>query len=182
MTIEQKQHLLAYLGYYVGDIDGIWGQLSKVACRSFQQDFCGLVVDGICGTETEKALRHAVAYGMTKRDFWDTIKYFTRDEFKCKCGKHCNGFPAEPKEKLAKLLDGVREHFHAPIHISSGVRCQDHNAAVGGVSNSRHLYGKAVDFCVSGVPSALVLPYVQKLMGVRYSYAIDSNFVHMDIE
>ena len=61
MNIEQKQHLLAYLGYYVGDIDGIWGQLSKVACESFQKDFGGLVVDGVCGTETEKALRHAVA-------------------------------------------------------------------------------------------------------------------------
>lgn len=181
MTNKQRQHLLAYLGYYVGNIDGNWGQLSKVACRSFQQDFGGIAVDGICGTETEKALRHAVAYGMTKRDFWDTIKYFTRDEFKCKCGK-CGGFPVEPKEKLVKLLDGVREHFHAPIHISSGVRCQDHNAAVGGVSNSRHLYGKAVDFHVSGIPSSLVLSYVQKLTGIRYSYAIDSNFVHMDID
>jgi uncharacterized protein YcbK (DUF882 family) len=182
VSIEQKQHLLAYLGYYVGDIDGIWGQLSKVACRSFQQDFGGIAVDGICGTETEKALQHAVAYGMTKRDFWDTIKYFTRDEFKCKCGKHCNGFPVEPKEKLVKLLDGVREHFNAPIYISSGLRCEIHNSAVGGVSNSRHMYGKAVDFCVSGISSNLVLPYVQKLTGVRYSYAIDSNFVHMDID
>lgn len=181
MTIKQKQHLLAYLGYYVGEIDGIWAQLSKIACESFQKDFGGLVVDGICGTETEKALRHAVAYGMTKRYFWDTIKYFTRDEFKCKCGK-CGGFPVEPKEKLVKLLDGVREHFNAPAYISSGVRCEAHNAAVGGVSNSRHLYGKAVDFCVSGISSNLVLPYVQKLTGVRYSYAIDSNFVHMDID
>lgn len=181
MTNKQRQHLLAYLGYYVGNIDGNWGQLSKVACRSFQQDFGGIAVDGICGTETEKALRHAVAYGMTKRDFWDTIKYFTRGEFKCKCGK-CGGFPAEPKEKLVKLLDGVRDHFNAPIHPSSGVRCEAHNAAVGGVYNSRHLYGKAVDFCVSGIPSSTVLAYVQKLTGVRYSYAIDSNFVHMDIE
>lgn len=182
MTNKQKQHLLAYLGYYIGNIDGNWGQLSKTACKAFQGDFGGLVVDGICGTETEKALRHAVSYGMTKRDFWDTIKYFTRDEFKCKCGKHCNGFPVEPKEKLVKLLDGVRDHFNAPIYPSSGVRCQAHNANVGGVSNSRHLYGKAVDFCVSGIPSSLVLAYVQKLTGVRYSYAIDSNFVHMDID
>lgn len=181
MTNKQKQHLLAYLGYYISNIDGNWGQLSKVACRSFQQDFGGIAVDGICGTETEKALQHAVAYGMTKRDFWDTIKYFTRDEFKCKCGK-CGGFPVEPKEKLVKLLDGVREHFNAPIHPSSGVRCDAHNAAVGGVSNSRHLYGKAVDFCVSGITSSTVLAYVQKLTGVRYAYAIDSNFVHMDIE
>lgn len=25
MTIKQRQHLLAYLGYYVGNVDGVWG-------------------------------------------------------------------------------------------------------------------------------------------------------------
>lgn len=182
MTIEQKQHLLAYLGYYVGEIDGIWGQLSKVACESFQKDFGGLVVDGICGTETEKALRHAVAYGMAKRDFWDGIKHFSRAEFGCKCNKYCNGFPAEPKELLVSVADRVREHFGASVIVSSGIRCERHNKSVGGVSNSRHLSGKAMDFCVSGLPASAVLPYVQSQQEIRYAYAIDSNFVHMDIE
>lgn len=194
MTIKQKQHLLAYLGYYVGNIDGDFGTLSKTATKAFQKDFGGLEVDGICGASTEKALKHAVAYGMPAKkveetkpsasgDFWDGIKYFKKSEFACKCGgKHCNGYPAEPKEKLVKVADRVREHFGNRITVSSGVRCTQHNANVGGVSNSRHLSGKAMDFCVSGMSASMVLTYVQKQPEIRYAYAIDSNYVHMDID
>ena len=83
MDIKQKQHLLAYLGYYDGEVDGKWGQLSETATKAFQKDY-GIAADGICGAETEKALKHAVSYGMpakkeeaaTSGDFWDGIKYF----------------------------------------------------------------------------------------------------------
>ena len=191
MTITQKQNLLAYLGYYVGNIDGSWGTLSKTATKAFQKDF-GLDPDGVCGPETEKALKHAVAYGITKKQeavetpkngtFWDDIKHFNRKEFKCKCGNiYCNGYPAEPQEKLVRVAEKVREHFGATATVSSGLRCKQHNANVGGVSNSRHLTGKAMDFCIAGKTAAQVLAYVQKQSDIRYSYAIDSQFVHMDI-
>lgn len=182
MTIKQKQHLLAYLGYYVGAIDGAWGSCSREACRAFQNDFGGLTVDGICGMQTEKALTHAVAYGMPTKaqngDFWDCIKYFRKAEFACKCG--CGSDKME--EKLIKVADRVREHFGNSITVSSGRRCTTHNARVGGVSNSRHLSGKAMDFCVSGMSASMVLGYVQSQPEIRYAYAIDNNFVHMDIE
>lgn len=191
MTTTQKQNLLAYLGYYVGNIDGSWGSLSKTATKAFQKDF-GLDPDGVCGPETEKALKHAVAYGITKKQetvekqkngtFWDDIKHFNRKEFKCKCGNiYCNGYPAEPQEKLVRVADKVREHFGATATVSSGLRCKQHNANVGGVSNSRHLTGKAMDFCIAGKTASQVLAYVQKQSDIRYSYAIDSQFVHMDI-
>ncbi len=191
MTITQKQNLLAYLGYYVGNIDGSWGTLSKTATVAFQKDF-GLNPDGVCGPETEKALKHAVAYGITKKQetvetpkngtFWDDIKHFNRKEFKCKCGNiYCNGYPAEPQEKLVRVAEKVREHFGATATVSSGLRCKQHNANVGGVSNSRHLTGKAMDFCIAGKTAAQVLAFVQKQSDIRYSYAIDSQFVHMDI-
>lgn len=196
MTTKQIQHLLAYLGYYVGSIDGVWGAGSKTACKAFQQDFGGITVDGIAGTETQKALKHAVAYGIEKATevtevteetettgtFWDEIKYFTREEFKCKCGgKYCNGYPAEPEELLVRAAVKVREHFGVPVTISSGLRCPTHNANSGGVYNSRHLSGKAMDFSVRGFNATSVLPYVQSLSEIRYAYAIDSNWVHMDI-
>ena len=185
MTIKQRQCLLFYLGYYVGEIDGSWGTLSKTACKAFQKDF-GLDADGYGGTKTDKALTHAVAYGMPTRteeapasgDFWDSIKYFRKAEFACKCG--CGA--SEMEEKLIKAADKVREYFGKPITVSSGRRCPTHNARVGGVSNSRHLTGKAMDFCVSGISASMVLTYVQKLPEIRYAYAIDNNFVHMDIE
>lgn len=186
MTIKQKQHLLAYLGYYVGNIDGAWGSCSREACRAFQKDFGGLTVDGICGAATEKALKHAVAYGMPTKatdtaksgDFWDDIKYFRKEEFACKCG--CGSGKME--EKLIKVADRVRAHFGNSITVSSGRRCTTHNARVGGVSNSRHLSGKAMDFCVSGFSASSVLSYAQAQPEIRYAYAIDNNFVHMDIQ
>lgn len=194
MTVKQIQHLLAYLGYYVGDIDGVWGAGSKTACKAFQQDF-GLDADGIAGDKTKKALKHAVCYGIEKKitvettettttgTFWDEIKYFTREEFKCKCGgKYCNGYPAEPEELLVRAAVKVREHFGVPVTISSGLRCPTHNANNKGVYNSRHLIGKAMDFSVRGFNATSVLPYVQSLSEIRYAYAIDSNWVHMDIQ
>lgn len=193
MTIKQIQNLLAYLGYYVGNIDGIWGTGSKTACKAFQKDF-GLDADGIAGDATQKALKHAVCYGIEKQTttegttatettgtFWDEIKYFTREEFRCPCGK-CGGFPVEPEEKLVRAADKVRDYFGVPAPISSGVRCKSHNAELpGSVCNSRHLTGKAMDFSVRGFNATSVLLYVQSLSEIRYAYAIDSNWVHMDI-
>lgn len=191
MTVKQKQNLLAYLGYYTGAIDGVWGSGSIAATKAFQNDFGGIAVDGVCGTATEKALKHAVAYGMTTKKeestskpsgtFWDGIKYFKKAEFACKCGKYCNGYPVEMQEKVVKAADKVRSHFGNPMTVSSGLRCTKHNANVGGVSNSRHLQGKAIDFSVSGFSAASVLAYVQSLPEIRYAYAIDSDCVHMDI-
>lgn len=190
MTITQKQCLLTYLGYNTGGVDGIWGEKSRDAAVCFQDDFGGIAVDGIVGPETEKALTHAVAFGMPGRepedepesgDFWGGIKHFTRAEFACKCGK-CGGYPAEPNPQLVMLADDVREHFGAVVDVSSGVRCKAHNAAVGGVANSRHLSGKAMDFRVRGKTAAQVLAYVKTLPGVRYAYAINDTYVHMDVE
>ena len=172
MTELQINSLLCYLGYFD----------TKEALKKFQADN-GLEVSGICDTETEKALLDAVNKpDRETEDFWDGIKYFKREEFKCKCGKYCDGFPVEPEKKLVTVADRVREHFGKSAIVSSGVRCKQHNANVGGVENSRHLFGKAMDFRVSGKSASEVLSYVKKQPEIRYSYAIDKNYVHMDIE
>lgn len=183
MTIKQKQCLLYFLGYYIGNLDGVWGTLSKTATKAFQKDF-GLTADGDCGTETEKALKHAVCYGIAKKqesiqsgDFWDGIKYFKKSEFRCKCGCGADSM----NETLIRVADRTRAHFGVPVTVSSGRRCAKHNARVGGVSDSRHLSGKAMDFCVKGKSSATVLAYVQKQPEIRYAYAIDGSYVHMDV-
>lgn len=185
MTIEQKQCLLYYLGYYTGRIDGIWGDKSKGATISFQSAY-GLNPDGTFGSETEQKIL-SVIYNKTQpvankeANWWEEIKYFDRSEFACKCGK-CGGYPVEPKEKLIKVADRVRKHFGKPATVSSGVRCSQHNANVCGVSNSRHLSGKAMDFSVQGIGGNTLLAYVQKQPEIRYAYVIEGNWVHMDIE
>ena len=47
---------------------------------------------------------------------------------------------------LARGLDRVRLLLRHPLEISSGYRCPDLNAAVGGVPESQHALGLAVDF------------------------------------
>jgi uncharacterized protein YcbK (DUF882 family) len=64
--------------------------------------------------------------------------------------------------------------------VASGLRCEQHNANVGGVANSRHKTGRAMDFRIEGKTSAQVLAYVQQQPEIRYAYAIDSQYVHMD--
>lgn len=195
MTTKQRQHLLAYLGYYVGNVDGEWGTLSKTACTAFQKDFGGINVDGFGGTETDKALCHSVAYGMPakkvdkseKEDiggtFWDEIEYFTRDEFKCKCGgKYCKGYPHEPDERMVRIVNQLRKNLGVPITIVSGLRCRTWNAIQGGVSNSQHMYGEAADICAKGVSQSRVEAELDKIGGVRYHYAITgSSNVHFDV-
>lgn len=181
MTNEQKQHLLAYLGYYRIKVDGIWGSGSVGATKAFQEDY-GLTTNGDFDAATEARIKEVIANDEEPADFWDGIKYFARDEFKCKCGKYCDGFPTEPEKKLVTVADRVREHFGKAAIVSSGVRCKQHNANVGGVANSRHLDGKAMDFRVSGKSASEVLAYAQKQPEIRYAYAIDKNYIHMDIE
>lgn len=49
--VKSIQRKLSSLGYYKGNIDGIYGQQTKAAVTSFQRN-CGITVDGICGKQT----------------------------------------------------------------------------------------------------------------------------------
>lgn len=48
------------------------------------------------------------------------------------------------------LLDPIREKFAVPMIITSGYRCERLNKLVGGVDDSQHMRGEAVDFCFAG--------------------------------
>lgn len=202
MTTKQQQNLLSFLGYYTGAIDGVSGECTKAAIKSFQADF-RITSDGMAGDETEKALRHAVAYGMPEKrqdsstaattgDFWGSIKYFKRSEFRCPCGE-CGGFPVEPKEGIVKAVDKMRGDFGVPVIVvpadghsgGSGVRCQAYNDSLhGSVSNSRHVQGKAVDFSAPGKSDMEIEAYLNKIKAngtIRYWYRISPGAFHMDI-
>lgn len=176
MTVRQKQCLLCYLGYYNGAIDGIWGEDSQNATIDFQRSR-GLAVDGIFGSDTEKAILDAI----TEEDWWASIRYFNRQEFACKCGRYCDGYPSEMKQTVVRLADRARAHFGAPAEVVSGLRCAKHNAAVGGVENSQHMAGEAIDLRVQGVSAETVLCYLRQQPELHYAYAINETNVHLDV-
>lgn len=196
MTIKRIQQLLAYLGYEPGAVDGVDGKNTQAAVRRFQtQEY--LTVDGIAGEQTQIRLKDAVWQDRFAKDntvpssgqppdktgtFWDGIKYFTRDEpyIACPCGR-CGGFPVEPAEKLMRLADAVREAAGRPMVPTSTVRCDAHNAEVGGVATSRHRLGHAMDFVIPGMTANQILTIVRRQKNVVYCYAINDRSVHMDI-
>lgn len=176
MNIKQKQCLLCYLGYYDGAIDGIWGEKSTAATKAFQKNN-ELNPDGVFDAETEEKILEAVM----ETDWWSSIRYFSKEEFACKCGKFCDGYPAHIRREVVELADGAREHFGKPAIVVSGLRCEQHNTNVGGVENSQHIYGEAVDLRIQGVSSEDLLAYIRTQPGVRYAYAINNTNVHFDI-
>ena len=155
MTYIDAQHLLCVLiKSHSIQCDGIWGPESKKAMAEFQTMF-GIPADGLLTVESSKALRHAVSYWYDEVEepaeanssgIWAKSEFFTREEFRCQCGgKYCNGFPVEPDPELVRICNEIRRRLGVPVYINSGVRCRQHNAAVGGVANSLHCDGRAAD-------------------------------------
>ena len=171
MTVIQKQCLLAFLGLYpYREIDGIWGPKSQAGLDAFAARHPGKTLEDLICT-------------LEETDFWQSIRHWTREEFRCRCGgRFCDGFPAEPDATLVQLLDDIREDFGAAGIPSSGIRCEIHNANVGGVANSKHLYGKAMDFMVRGVSGQQLLNRAQADPRTNYAYIIDDGpYVHVDV-
>lgn len=198
MTVKQKQLLLAWFDLLaVEDVDGIPGAITEEATRWLQRKL-NLTPDGIWGDQTDAAVREYIFSGedLTEESiaadinvggneagsWWDEIEFFTRDELKCKCGgRYCNGFPAEPQELLVRLAERARVHFGAPAHNISCLRCPTWNAKSGGVADSQHMYGEAMDIHITGVTADQLLAFFKKQPEVRYCYKINSTNVHFDI-
>ena len=175
MTTKQRQNLLAYLGYYSGDIDGIYGQQTKAAVERFQEDFGGIVVDGLAGDETDKAMRHAVAYGMPEEiaDKMSATASAAADKYLQSDGCyhiprgvdvqlsqnlwaheiHCQGTGCCKESIISKqmveMFQRIRDDYGDSIEIAqaggSGYRCSIHNYEVGGAYASLHMTGNALD-------------------------------------
>ena len=191
MTLKQKQALLAYLDYYDGPLDGLWGEKSQRATIDFQRLYMEPTeVDGIFGAATEKRILEVISTGeepvddkmSATDDWWKDIRYFTRAEFRCKCGgKFCDGYPAEIDMNMVKIADQIREKIGKPITINSGLRCKTHNSNVGGVSNSQHLLGNAADLgCPIGCTPAQMASIAEEIMGDTGGIGIYPWGIHID--
>ena len=198
MTLKQKQALLSYLGYYDGQLDGLWGEQSQKATEAFQRDY-QLTVDGIFGAATEKRILEVVASGEEPAqqpqtapetggaaDWWKEIRYFKPNEENicCPCPR-CVGKREYPTEALMKIADSIREEL-GPMVPSSVRRCQAHNDELSGsAKNSRHIIGKAMDFnCPKSTPAQIesCLTRRKNAGEIRYWYRMSSGWYHFDID
>lgn len=95
------------------------------------------------------------------------------------------------KKLAAKIFEPIREHFKVPIHISSGYRSKELNAAIGGSLTSQHCSGEAIDIdmdgSASGVTNADVFNYIKNNLDfdqLIWEFGTDKNpdWVHVSYE
>ena len=182
LSVKNRQKYLKALGFYKGEVDGIWGNLSKAATLALQKKYFSREKDrdGVYGNNTDILLRSAY----NCRD----LKHFKLTEFKCKCGgKYCTGYPAVVSRSLVTKVDKKLRPKYGAMTITSGLRCVTWNRLQGGVSGSRHPLGKALDFqCKEsrkGVSARnKIIAYCKKIF--RYSYGNTSGMgasIHVDV-
>lgn len=169
--------------------DGLAGQRTMDAVKDYQKAM-GLSVTGIVDKETYAELCQWTGPAPDKNvgdkaspagTFWDEIEFFTEEEFKCKCGgRYCSGYPARMREEVVRICDNARRHFGKRGSIVSGLRCQIWNSSQGGVANSQHMYGEAVDLRIDGVSADKLLAFI-KTQPHRYAYKINGTNVHVDV-
>lgn len=179
LSVRTRQTYLKELGFYKGKVDGIWGPLSEAATLALQKRyFPKREWDGKYGYKTDILLQSA--YNCRG------LRYFKLEEFRCPCG-NCTGYPAVVSRSLALKLDTIVRPKYGSTTIISGLRCSSYNKRVGGVSNSRHKQGKAVDFqCALSRKGASyrkqIITYCKK--NFRYSYGNTAGMgrsIHVDV-
>ena len=106
---------------------------------------------------------------------------FNSTEFDCHGSGCCSQTIINPE--LVNYLQKIRNHFKAPITITSAYRCPTHNSRVGGATGSRHTKGDAADIVVKGISPREVAKYAESI-GVKgiglYETAADGYFTHID--
>jgi uncharacterized protein YcbK (DUF882 family) len=108
------------------------------------------------------------------------MKHFSEEEFSCKCGACDKGY-AEMQPSLIDHLQVARELAGTSFRINSAIRCQEHNANIGGVDTSAHLSGHAVDIAYGS--SQQLFKIVKGLLDAGFTRVlIYSSFVHADTD
>jgi uncharacterized protein YcbK (DUF882 family) len=77
---------------------------------------------------------------------------------------------------LLARLEALRSIRGKPITIVSGYRCPPHNKAIGGASNSQHMYAAAAD-----IPSGLATLEEARRCGFTGVGTKGSWVVHVDV-
>lgn len=120
-------------------------------------------------------------YSKSKDGRKQLSKNFMVREFACKCSR-CSTVQID--DKLVGYLQQIRDHFGKALIITSGYRCEKHNAEVGGASGSRHVMGQAADFYISGVKPAEVAKFAESIgvkgIGLYEKADCGDDFVHID--
>ncbi len=104
------------------------------------------------------------------------INHFKAEEFRC---KHCGEILIE--SKIIDILEELRNYLKKPVIITSAYRCKVHNRRIGGVPNSAHTKGLAVD--IKATNSKIRHEILSFLLskGIK-RIGIANVFIHFDLD
>ena len=106
--------------------------------------------------------------------------FFKMNEFSCRCSySDCKESDQFMDERFLELLFKVRAQLDFPFYVTSGFRCEKHNAAVNGAKNSYHTKGLAVDIAMHNDYDRYEL--IEQLMAHGLSAIIYKSFVHIEL-
>lgn len=110
-------------------------------------------------------------------------------EVACRCGCGFGTHAGDLKQSVIDLFEQARAHFgNLPIVVVSGCRCPTHNEDVGGVRNSAHTEGLALDLLPPGRLGVVAFyAGLDSLVGDgglgiygAGTYGADDDFCHID--
>ena len=104
------------------------------------------------------------------------IRHFEPEEFD---SPDAPGSWQEMELQFVERLDAARESADIPFPIWSGYRTEEHNRVVGGVPESAHRKGLAVDIKVTGSRQRYMIVHALLEEGF-HRIGIGEDFIHVD--
>jgi len=106
------------------------------------------------------------------------LEYFTLDEFDSPDSPESGKFMSE---EFLIALDEARDIAGIPFKINSGYRTIEHNANVGGVSTSSHMYGLAADVHCTKSRERFIM--IAAFIAAGFTrIGIGKTFIHVDLD
>lgn len=122
-------------------------------------------------------LYRIVRYGMARAD--SPFEYFTYSEF------DQPGLPGSGARYMSTdfihMLDAVRRAVGFPLVVTSGYRSPEYNEEVGGVANSSHIKGLAVDLAAPTDDMKYEIAQAAISQGIN-RIGWGRTFIHLDID
>jgi uncharacterized protein YcbK (DUF882 family) len=110
---------------------------------------------------------------------------FSKSEFDSKDGTEMPDDVLVNVKIVAEQLQILRDFLNVPIKINSAYRSPAHNKKAGGVKNSQHLTGEAVDIVAKGITTNYLAYKINELIFkgkiLEGGIGIYDTFVHYDI-
>ena len=118
---------------------------------------------------------------ISKSDDFEIVENLYHSEVRCQCDSPLCFFTLLDV-KMIQAWSRVRKAWGVPISVNSCYRCQSHNESGGGVSNSYHCVGSAIDVAFPDNP--LDLNSFIRLCEKHFDFVkvyYDRKFLHLHI-